>query len=92
LKGLFVNQVYHENNFFLIAGPCVVESEEMIMENADKVPIICKKPGIICIYSFLRKANRTSSFTGIGDETFLALVKKAGDKYKLPTTPDVHAD
>jgi 2-dehydro-3-deoxyphosphooctonate aldolase (KDO 8-P synthase) len=94
LKDLFVHQSYDDNNFFLIAGPCVVESEELIMEIADKVSGICKNLGIPYVFkASYRKANRTSanSFTGIGDETALALVKKVGDKYKLPTTSDVHA-
>jgi 2-dehydro-3-deoxyphosphooctonate aldolase (KDO 8-P synthase) len=94
LKDLFINQSYSENNFFLVAGPCVVESEEMIMEVADKVSGICKNLGIPYIFkASYRKANRTSgsSFTGIGDEKALALVKKVHDKYKLPTTSDIHA-
>jgi 2-dehydro-3-deoxyphosphooctonate aldolase (KDO 8-P synthase) len=94
LKDLFINQQYNENNFFLIAGPCIVESEELIMEVADKVSLTCKNLGIPYIFkASYRKANRTSanSFTGIGDEAALALVKKVGDKYKLPTTSDIHA-
>jgi 2-dehydro-3-deoxyphosphooctonate aldolase (KDO 8-P synthase) len=94
LKELFTGQSYDEKNFFLIAGPCVVESEELIMEVADKVSAICKNLGIPYIFkASYRKANRTSgsSFTGIGDEAALKLVNKVGDKYKLPTTSDIHA-
>ncbi|MBL7762681.1 MAG: 3-deoxy-8-phosphooctulonate synthase [Chitinophagaceae bacterium] len=94
LKDLFEGQSYDENSFFLIAGPCVVESEEVIMEVADKVSGICKNLGIPYVFkSSYRKANRTSgsSFTGIGDEAALKLVKKVGEKYKLPTTSDIHA-
>ncbi|RTL59854.1 MAG: 3-deoxy-8-phosphooctulonate synthase [Sphingobacteriales bacterium] len=94
LKDLFAGQSYDSTNFFLIAGPCVVESEELIMEVADKVSGICKNLGIPYIFkASYRKANRTSanSFTGIGDETAMALVKKVGEKYKLPTTSDIHA-
>jgi 2-dehydro-3-deoxyphosphooctonate aldolase (KDO 8-P synthase) len=94
LTDLFKGQSYDENNFFLIAGPCVVESEELVMEVADKVSAICKNLGIPYVFkASYRKANRTSanSFTGIGDETALALVKKVGTTYKLPTTSDVHA-
>jgi 2-dehydro-3-deoxyphosphooctonate aldolase (KDO 8-P synthase) len=94
LKDLFSKQQYNEKNFFLIAGPCVVESEELIMEVADKVSKICKNLGIPYIFkSSYRKANRSSasSFTGIGDETALALVKKVGEKYQLPTVSDIHA-
>ena len=94
LKDLFANQQYDKNNFFLIAGPCVVESEELVMEVADKVAAICKKLAIPYVFkASYRKANRTSgsSFTGIGDLAALALLKKVGEKYKLPTTSDIHA-
>ncbi len=94
LKELFASQSYDEKNFFLIAGPCVVESEELIMEVADKVSGICKNLGIPYIFkASYRKANRTSatSFSGIGDEAALTLVKTVGEKYSLPTTSDIHA-
>ncbi len=94
LKDLFKDQSYNENNFFLIAGPCVVESEELVMEVADKVSTICKNLGIPYIFkASYRKANRTSasSFTGLGDETGMSLIKKVGEQYKLPTTSDIHA-
>jgi 2-dehydro-3-deoxyphosphooctonate aldolase (KDO 8-P synthase) len=94
LKELFKGQVYDEKNFFLIAGPCVVESEELLNSIASKVSTLCTKMGIPYIFkASYRKANRTSgtSFTGIGDEQALALVQKTGQKYKLPTTSDIHA-
>src|SRR5687768_6589392 len=94
LVDLFADQSYDADNFFLIAGPCVVESEELVMEIADKVSGICSNLGIPYIFkASYRKANRTSlsSFTGIGDENALALVQKTGKKYKLPTTSDIHA-
>jgi len=94
LQELFADQQHDTNNFFLIAGPCVVESEELVMEIADKVAAICKRLEIAYIFkASYRKANRTSasSFTGLGDENGLALIKKVGEKYKLPTTSDIHA-
>jgi 2-dehydro-3-deoxyphosphooctonate aldolase (KDO 8-P synthase) len=94
LKDLFANQSYDDKNFFLIAGPCVVESEELVMEVAEKVSGICKNLGIPYIFkASYRKANRTSgsSFTGIGDEAALEIVNKAGLKFRLPTTSDIHA-
>jgi 2-dehydro-3-deoxyphosphooctonate aldolase (KDO 8-P synthase) len=94
LADLFKNQSYDEKNFFLIAGPCVVESEELVMEVADKVFSICKNLGIPYVFkSSYRKANRTSagSFTGIGDEKAMEIVKKTGEKYGVPTTSDIHA-
>jgi len=94
LHQLFKHQSYDRKNFFLIAGPCVVESEELVMEVADKVAGICRNLGIPYVFkASYRKANRTSgsSFTGIGDESGLDLIKKVGEKYKLPTTSDIHA-
>lgn len=94
LVDLFKDQDYDPNNFFLIAGPCVVESEDLLMEIADKVSGICKNMGIPYVFkASYRKANRTSasSFTGLGDETGLGLLKKVGEKYKLPVTSDIHA-
>jgi 2-dehydro-3-deoxyphosphooctonate aldolase (KDO 8-P synthase) len=94
LHELFTKQSCDPNNFFLIAGPCVVEDEEVITEIADKVYSICKRLGIPYVFkASYRKANRTSasSFTGIGDEAALSLVKKVGDTYGLPTTSDIHA-
>lgn len=94
LKDLFRGQSYDEKNFFLIAGPCVVESEELVMEVAEKVAGICKNLGIPYVFkSSYRKANRTSgtSFTGIGDENALEIVKRTGEKFHVPTTSDIHA-
>jgi len=94
LQDLFKNQQYNPESFFLIAGPCVVESEEIVMEIADKVSTTCKQLGIPYVFkASYRKANRTSanSFTGIGDENGLSLIKKVGEKYGLPTTSDIHA-
>jgi 2-dehydro-3-deoxyphosphooctonate aldolase (KDO 8-P synthase) len=94
LTELFKHQQYDSNNFFLIAGPCVVESEELVMEIGDKVSGICKNLGIPYVFkASYRKANRTSasSFTGIGDDNGLSLIKKVGDTYQLPTTSDIHA-
>ena len=94
LKDLFANQSYDERNFFLIAGPCVIEGEALLNEVAEKVSAICKRLNIAYIFkSSYRKANRTSatSFTGLGDETGLTLLKKIRDTYKLPVTSDIHA-
>ena len=93
LKDLFSNQQYNENNFFLIAGPCVVESEEIVMSIAEKVSVICTKLQIPYIFkASYRKANRTSanSFTGIGDRNALELIKKVGERFSIPTTTDIH--
>ncbi len=81
------------HNFFLIAGPCVVENETMVFEIAEKVSTICKKLSIPYVFkASYRKANRTSanSFTGIGDEAALKLIQQLGKQFKIPTTTDIH--
>jgi 2-dehydro-3-deoxyphosphooctonate aldolase (KDO 8-P synthase) len=94
LQDLCKAQSYDANNFFLIAGPCVVENEDLVMEIGDKVSTLCKNLGIAYVFkASYRKANRTSanSFTGIGDDTGMELIKKVGAHYKVPTTSDIHA-
>ncbi len=94
LNELFAGQEYDEHNFFLIAGPCVVESEELIFEVAVKVSGICRNLKIPYIFkSSYRKANRTSasSFTGVGDEEALQVLEKVGKHFSLPTITDIHA-
>ncbi len=95
LKQLFSHQSYDPDAFFLLAGPCVVESEALVFEVADAVSGICKKLGIPLIFkSSYKKANRTSaaSFTGLGDETGLEIIQKAGQKFGLPTVTDIHSE
>lgn len=80
-------------NFFLIAGPCVVESEENVFEIACTVKEITNKLEIPYIFkASYRKANRSriDSFTGIGDEKALEIIKKVGTQLQLPTLTDVH--
>lgn len=95
LKDLFKGQQYDEQNFFLIAGPCVVENESLLMTVAEKVSGICKKLGIPYIFkASYKKANRTSanSFTGIGDEVALLLLKEVSKKFSLPVVTDIHSE
>lgn len=94
LKDLFAGQDYDQNNFFLIAGPCVIENETLIAGIAERISSICKAHGIPYIFkASYRKANRTSanSFTGLGDELGLELLKKTGKRFNLPTTTDIHS-
>lgn len=94
LKDLFAGQAYDENNFFLIAGPCVVESESLIMEVAEKVYSVCQKLGIPYLFkASYRKANRTSaaSFTGLGDELALGMISHVKTKFSIPATTDIHS-
>ncbi|GAB3412631.1 3-deoxy-8-phosphooctulonate synthase [Niabella aquatica] len=93
LKTLFSKQSYDTNNFFLLAGPCVIESEALVMEVAGRVSEVCRKLKIPYVFkSSYRKANRTSahSFTGIGDEAALKLLKKVGEAFSVPTVTDIH--
>lgn len=95
LEELFNSQDYNKDNFFLIAGPCVVESEELVFEVAEKVSTICKRHRIPLIFkSSYKKANRTSasSFTGPGDEVGLEIIQKAAKKFSLPATTDIHSE
>ena len=95
LQDLFKNQQYDKDNFFLIAGPCVVESEELVFEVAQKVSDICKRHQIPLIFkASYKKANRTSasSFTGLGDELGLQIIQKAAQTFSLATTTDIHSE
>ncbi len=90
---LFAGQEYDKNNFFLVAGPCVVENESTVMGIAEKVSAICKRLAIPYIFkASYKKANRTSgdSFTGIGDIPALELIQKTGSHFKLPVLTDIH--
>lgn len=94
LKDLFAGQKYDEQNFFLLAGPCVVESEELVMEVAERVSVIAHKLEIPYVFkASYRKANRTSanSFTGIGDEKALEIIKRTGQKFSVPVVTDIHS-
>jgi len=82
-----------KNSFFLIAGPCAIEGEDIALEIAERVAGITDKLGIPYIFKgSYRKANRSriDSFTGIGDEKALEILAKAGDRFDLPVTTDVH--
>jgi 2-dehydro-3-deoxyphosphooctonate aldolase (KDO 8-P synthase) len=95
LEELFSKQDYDKGNFFLIAGPCVVESEDLVFEVAEKVSDICKRHNIPLIFkSSYKKANRTSasSFSGLGDEAGLTIIGKAAQKFSLPTVTDIHSE
>lgn len=82
------------NHFLLIAGPCVVESQDNVFEIAQRLQTICQKLEIPLIFkASYKKANRSkaSSFTGIGDEKALEIIAQAGKKFALPTITDVHS-
>lgn len=80
---------------FLIAGPCVIESEQLVMDTAGRVAEITKALGIPYIFkSSFDKANRTSitSFRGPGIKDGLAILKKVKDHFALPVLTDVHTE
>ncbi len=81
------------NNFFIMAGPCAIEGEEIAFEIADKINTISNKLEIPWIFKgSYRKANRSKldSFTGIGDELALSILNKVGKHYGVPTVTDIH--
>lgn len=81
------------NNFFLLAGPCAIEGEEMAMRIAEKIVGITNKLEIPFIFKgSYRKANRSriDSFTGIGDEKALQILQKVSNRFDIPTVTDIH--
>jgi 2-dehydro-3-deoxyphosphooctonate aldolase (KDO 8-P synthase) len=80
-------------NFFLIAGTCVVESEEITYQTAHRLQQITNRLGIPFVFkASYRKANRTrlDSYTGMGDDLALGILKRVGDKLHLPLLTDIH--
>jgi 2-dehydro-3-deoxyphosphooctonate aldolase (KDO 8-P synthase) len=81
------------NNFFLLAGPCAIEGEDMAMRIAEKILGITNKLEIPFVFKgSFKKANRSriDSFTGIGDEKALEILKKVSEKFDVPTVTDIH--
>jgi len=92
---LHIDKLKHQNsvNFFLMAGPCAIESEDMALRIAEKIITITDKLNIPYIFKgSYRKANRSkgSSFTGIGDEKALKILAKIGETFDVPTVTDIH--
>ncbi len=82
-----------DRNFFLLAGPCVIEGEEMALDIAAKVKAVTDRLGIPYVFKgSYRKANRSrlDSFTGIGDLEALAILKKVRDTVGVPVVTDIH--
>lgn len=83
----------HSDNFFLLAGPCAIEGEEMALRIAEKIVAITNKLEIPYVFKgSFKKANRSriDSFTGIGDEKALKILKKVSDTFDIPTVTDIH--
>lgn len=81
------------DNFFLLAGPCAIEGEEMALRIAETILKITDKLEIPWIFKgSFKKANRSriDSFTGIGDEKALKILRKVSETFKVPTVTDIH--
>ena len=94
LQSLFANQRYRDNNFFLMAGPCVVENEEITLKTAETIVRICGRLQVPLVFkSSYRKANRSrlDSFSGIGDEPALKILGKVRETFGVPVVTDIHA-
>ncbi|MEO9511690.1 MAG: 3-deoxy-8-phosphooctulonate synthase [Flavobacteriaceae bacterium] len=83
------------NNFFLLAGPCAIEGEEMALRIAEKAVKITDTLKIPYVFKgSFKKANRSriDSFTGIGDEKALKILRKVSETFKVPTITDIHTE
>ena len=81
------------DNFFLLAGPCVIEGEEMALDIAENICAITSELNIPYVFKgSYRKANRSriDSFTGIGDEKALRILRKVRDTFGVPVVTDIH--
>ena len=81
------------DNFFLLAGPCVIEGEDMALDIASKIVPLCSRLGIPYVFKgSYRKANRSriDSFTGIGDEKALKVLAKVRSEFGIPVVTDIH--
>lgn len=81
-------------NLFLLAGPCVIEGETMAMEIAERVASLTSALGIPYVFKgSYRKANRSriDSFTGIGDQKALEILRKVRDTFHIPVVTDIHS-
>lgn len=94
LKELF-KENYSESNFFLLAGPCVIESKAVLHETASELVSICQELKIPLVFkSSYTKANRSSvhSFTGIGTEKALSLLADIKAEFNIPLVTDIHTE
>jgi 2-dehydro-3-deoxyphosphooctonate aldolase (KDO 8-P synthase) len=83
----------NSNNFFLLSGPCAIEGEEMALRIAEKIISITNKLQIPYIFKgSFKKANRSriDSFSGIGDEKALKILRKVSETFGVPTVTDIH--
>lgn len=91
---VFSQYLQSQQNFFLLAGPCAVESEDLAFRIAETIRKITDELGIPFVFKgSYRKANRTrlDSFTGIGDEKALRILQKVKETFGVPVLTDIHA-
>ncbi len=89
-----IRELTSTENFFLLAGPCVIEGEDMAMRIAEKVVAMTSDRNIPYVFKgSYRKANRSriDSFTGIGDENALRVLRKVRETFNIPVVTDVHS-
>ena len=89
----FEDRLSTSNSFFLLAGPCAIEGEEMAMRIAEHMVKITEQLGIPFVFKgSFKKANRSrlDSFIGIGDEKALKILQKVGAEFGVPTVTDIH--
>jgi 2-dehydro-3-deoxyphosphooctonate aldolase (KDO 8-P synthase) len=92
-----IPQIKHieSGNFFLLAGPCAIEGEEMAFKIAEKLISITEKLEIPFVFKgSFKKANRSriDSFSGIGDEKALQILRKISETFQVPTVTDIHTN
>ena len=83
------------DNFFVLAGPCVIEGEEIVMQIVEQLVAICSSYQIPLVFKgSYKKANRTriDSFTGIGNEAALNILAKVRDTFNIPVVTDIHTE
>ncbi len=88
-----LDKLTNSDNFFLLAGPCVIEGEDMALRIAEKITEITARLQIPYVFKgSYRKANRSrlDSFTGIGDEKALKILRKVGETFGVPPETDIH--
>ena len=89
----FVKRQSESNQFFLLAGPCAIEGEDMALRIAEHIVELTYKLNIPYVFKgSFKKANRSriDSFTGIGDEKALKILRKVHETFDVPTVTDIH--
>lgn len=88
-----IDNLIKKDSFFLLAGPCAIENEKMALDIAEKIILITGKLGIPYIFKgSYKKANRSKrdSFTGIGNEKALKILRKVRETFDIPVVTDIH--